>query len=263
MDETKRFLRYVIPGLIMVSEMFIFLYLSLVQNGYPIENIRTSVVNYGIPVIFSGILILTGIGAVMSNFYHVSFNLSGVGLNYKELVRIVSSSGRVSFRDYSTRRIISVNEITNYGQWRIIDALWHGNKISSGVLGGNVKRTEDLCNLAHSLGTSFVSSILAYVSWNYFYVYITGKNAQIGFQIAFLVLLILHYIATRIVIESAQSVISVILINELENNPNIPNVLYLTKLEYSKHNFVYKFISLITAIALIIGIGMLLAYLFY
>jgi len=233
MNEARRFIRYVIPVIVMLVEYLIFLFISLYLGGYPTEDIKKLL--YSINAINNGwlfgLIILTGTGVLLSNFYHFIFRITRINLNYKDLFDAFKEANMLEFIDTVSNKTVKVEDITNDGRLRILDAIWHGNNDISRVFRLTYSRNEGLCDSTHSLGTIFVGSVFAFIGWVCTYNYITNGYPSIILISIFFMFIVSNYISARVVSENAQSIISQVIIKEIKHNIKIPKIVYLTRLE--------------------------------
>lgn len=239
MTEGKRIWRYLSNGSIMLGEVMIFVSVSFLLAGMTITELLHLLPGFGLAKMILVIFLMTAIGALSSYIYHVIFDLLPVGLNYKDLLTDCANRKLITFywRDTMEPVDLTNNAITNQGSSRILIALWQASKSKSKTLEISEQKLTCFSDFANFLGATFISSLCAYFTWSFFYIYKIGDlHYEVFWFVVFLVPVLIHYIVFRNVVEAAKSVISQTLVNELKERNDISRNIYVSDLEFAGKN---------------------------
>lgn len=164
MDEVRRFLRYTVPGLSAVVQLFIGLSVSDIDIVCKIISVKDLTQNIGLVLtIFIG---SGGLGYLFANIYFslswswpfkyfVAINHLSLLNNLKEkVIDIIDFSGEPYKKDLSKREA-----------WTIITQYWHSKVKKNSKIGGVNSITDRLADVTHSLGATCVGSLSALGSW--------------------------------------------------------------------------------------------------
>jgi hypothetical protein len=215
MEEARRFLRYVIPGLVFLIE--ITLYLSLSVNGGFLKSLR----DLGKDLGFALLLFLAsgGLGFLLGVVYHSLYWTTGfckLVVTHLPLVKDCIERGWLKLQKREDGSELDVNVLTQSGAWRIVTAFWHERKESSQRIKAANSRTDSLTDIMHGLGTTFIGSILAIFAWIFVHRKLLGQFPYIEYYIIPLSVSYIHFINWRRVIEHFQSVVAIIVCDELQ-----------------------------------------------
>jgi hypothetical protein len=238
MEDARRFLRYVIPGLLFLIETFIYLILS---SKTPIDKIMEDFIkgssnNLALPI---SIFILSGgIGFLLSIIYHFlywTFPFRKLVVNYIPLIIDCVNNEWLQLKNRKDESNINISALTQYGAWRAINAYLNGRKGYSERIKSGITRTDSLSDLLHGLGTSVIGSLLAIVMWVYFLINLPCKFYPTIFVILLsIAIFIIHYRNYRHVIKDFESIVGIIMTDEIkENFENFgeKTVIYLSEID--------------------------------
>lgn len=154
MDEARRFLRFVTPGLVFAVEVVILLLIlrpdraSVWREDFKQDS--------GLAVLFGGLLASGGLGFIFSAVHHNwhACQKEQIMNHGPVLKRLVDANVLVL---HNTDR----GEITPEKAWIITTAIWHQLAKTNDKIGSTETRTKDLVDVMHSLGTARIASIFA------------------------------------------------------------------------------------------------------
>src|ERR1700723_1726336 len=157
MDEARRFLRIVTPGLVFAVEVVILLWmLHPEQITKKIDEFHN---DSGIAVVFAGLLASGGIGFILSAIHHnwhgrTSPRLpKATTMDHSEVIKRLIDAEILKVRG------VSKDEITRENAWIIMNAVWHQRVENNCKIKGATARMTALVDLVHSLGTARIASI--------------------------------------------------------------------------------------------------------
>lgn len=162
MNEARRFLRYVIPGLVFVVQLIVLLWLlrpDWVQTLYNQELKEES----GIAVVSAAFLATGGLGFLFSAIHHSLHRRKGCGLmdHRKVLKQLESENAWKPWKKDSNRG--NATELTRDEAWSALAALWHQRAKTSPKIDGASARTDALMDVMHSMGTNRIATLVAAV----------------------------------------------------------------------------------------------------
>ena len=218
MDETKRFIRYIIPGLILFVEYFLVLSVMLFFTNpvflkMQIKRIALfpTMANIGPAIsllIFSG-----GVGALLAAIYHSIipfFPVKYINPIHKALFEKLQAEGLLELLSIDGKKKIRPNKLSAIDQWRILSSLWYSNKLATPQTESfkeASKRGESLHDIAHGLGTQLFGSIFMIC----FIIAVDQHYPEISFRpVLYLIpisFVLIHFIAYARVIISIETLI--------------------------------------------------------
>lgn len=229
MDGMKKFLRYVVPGLVVVVEFSLLLGLLLFFKDVPLlkQCLQRAVkLGDGVGGAISLFLLSGGLGALLATLYHLIISTCFVdrfNVDYSQLLKFFEENNIVQFRSWDDQKIVSYKRLNKVGQWRVLTALWHGCTGESEVLKQAERRAETLHDIAHSLGTQLIGAFLVIIMIVLFEMY---YSLHFGwFYVVPVFLFYIHFLAFEKVIRSIQNVMSNIYVKEFGNTTSTPHVL--------------------------------------
>lgn len=160
MDEAQRFLRYILPGVIFLIEVFIALVLldpaimKKLKSLATVGGILTLVVSSG------------GIGALLSMLYFFIFRRLckwGLYINHVPLLKdsVIHERLKITLRE--TREAISLDLLTPEAARRIVTALWAEFKDRNTIGEAVNSRARSLLNIVHGFGATLLGSLIAFI----------------------------------------------------------------------------------------------------
>lgn len=162
MDETHRFLRYVMPGaLFFIEALFLLL---LLWPGWTITLLH-QLLDVKLGSAFAAFLGLGGMGFLFSIFHHWSreWKCSG-GFDHGLLIKRLRKRNVLQLFDADTGNLLPVGEKPNRHQaWAIVNALWHQRVSENHRIKGANPRAQTLADIVHSIGTARVGAVFAII----------------------------------------------------------------------------------------------------
>jgi hypothetical protein len=230
MDEARRFLRYVIPGLSFVVQTILLLW-GLVPDWTQgmVAELRT---DKGIGIVIAALFGSGGLGFIFSTVHHAILWqcrkrwLIGP-VDHRDLIDRLRSRNLLSLLDAQSGNVLPLNRRPDrFEAWAIFASLWHERIAPSKWTSKKIKsaepRADSLANLVHSLGAariaSLVAVILAFVITARISEYSSERWDQACFVITIVVaasLLCLHQIAYWKIGLAAQRVVEQVLTDAL------------------------------------------------
>ncbi len=232
MEETRRFLRFVLPGLIFILELFIFFYFS--YSDKTINVIKESLKIGGIGVVIIAFLASGAIGYLLSFIYHTLFKAN---IDHRKMVNNARKANLVELcdQDNNLDKLSEDKDIRYKGAWRIVTSLWHERKEQCKSIKAANQRIDSLSDIMHGSGTSMFGSLLASILW---LVYTTKSSTDPTWPmfIAPILLPIFHFVSYRFTRKDCQGVIEAILMNvlyqEFKDKGNKPANMIISSREY-------------------------------
>ena len=218
MDEAKRFLRFVLPGLAVVLEFGLFLSILrpsqvarfLSEHMQSIGGIGTALTLF----VGSG-----GLGFILSSLYHsISWGpFSGyLAINHKRMIEDAVRNNSLRLIEQGTGERVQPDRISRRDAWRIATAVWHGRLGRSDRLRGANARTDSLTSIVHGVGTLTTGTILVVCLSLYMHLTTPVHCSSVWVFWGLLVLLpISQSVAYWVAVGHAQRVIDMILFEEL------------------------------------------------
>ena len=169
MDETRRFLRYVVPALVFLTEVALLLLVT--QKGCLIGGLSTRLKTDSAGFIALLVALAGGFGYLFSLVHHTLFWRCGkYGIDHREFVKSALAHGWLSLVTYGERNDIAGECVTRGAAEDVITILWYRpgrtQNAKDPELGEVlVRRTDALSDLVHGLGTGFIGVICALPAW--------------------------------------------------------------------------------------------------
>jgi len=192
MDEVQRFLRYVLPGLVFVIELFIFFCIS--------DKLCTVywVVKHGGAGPAVGLFLGSrAIGFILANIYHSFY---GRWRPFATDHRCLFPETPPGFRAVNLSGH-SVYNLTKREAWTIIAQYCHSQmKLSSGKdIQGMALIADRLVTIGHAIGTTVIGTFLSIFTWGFMQSYVFGRslcsiNSAARYSILFVWVLILVFL---------------------------------------------------------------------
>ena len=151
MEEAKRFMRYVLPGLTFFLEVIVAIY---IEDG--IEKAQTFL---KLDLAITAFLVSGALGYIFSNLYYcyfwkISFS-ARTKLNYK---KVIEKNIKIFEKSFGP---IDINTLKQRDAFIKLNAYWQINKAEDyGVIENQVG---NLNNILHSLGTSIILIIIGFI----------------------------------------------------------------------------------------------------
>ncbi len=215
MDEVKRFVRYVIPGIVFIILVFLFFYLS--DTTMVINLLKSEAMKNTIGLVLAVFLGSGGLGFILANIYHtIYWTLNRLAINHLPLFRETPPG----FRSIDIEGN-PISNLTRREAWTIITQYCHSEikKDSGKDIEGMCLITDRLVDITHGLGAALVATFLSFPTW---YLLRSLKSTQnicdipgrtlstiiIIWIVLMIVLIIGHYRTNRALEEIANSTLA-------------------------------------------------------
>ncbi len=233
MPETRRFLRYVIPGLLSVLEALLFALLAWpdLSPGKLLNVMK----DLGAGGALSAFLLTGALGYALSAIHHTVSWLPGIKHFYagdyrpffrealkKNLVMLVKKEESTK-PDANKAVELSIEEASQG-----MAALWNESRECSQLVKAANARVESLTDLTHGAGAAIFGSALAYI----IFAYVACRRSDADWwlpTIAFVALMFLHFKNYFKLREHATRVLEIVFWQELKRRREAPELLLLTK----------------------------------
>lgn len=168
MNETRRFLRYVIPGLLFMLEVVCYLIISAHSIFFDkISKFNGSVLDKTWIAIVIGAFLTSGaLGYLFSNIFHSISNFchwrgwSSLIVDHRPLLRDAQNNGWMRIVPESPERIMRSDQA-----WSIVTAFWQSRIETSDEIKGANDRINSLTDIQFGLGASIIASVLSLPVW--------------------------------------------------------------------------------------------------
>ena len=234
MEEMKKFLRYVVPGLVVIIEFAGLLSLFLLfEDKELLKTYIRRVLTYetGIGGAVGLFLISGGLGALLARVYHqlISFPpFDSFTADYSSLLKKYCDEKKlVRLCDWNDAPI-NFQQLSKLGQWRVLTAFWHATKQQSKFMKEAERRAETLHDIAHGQGTQILGCILVMGLLIIFD--IVDRNLFFKFwYILPVFIMMLQAFALKTVFASIQTIMSNLYAKEFEAQKRIKVTLYICR----------------------------------
>lgn len=166
MDEARRFLRYVLPGLAFILEIWLYLFIA----GHDIAHKMLGFVSHGIAYPVLMFVVAGGIGYFLAVIYHTLYGFdcfASLGIDHRPVIKDVVNRGfiKLCLRNTNDNDLVSPERLTRKGAWCVLNSIWHTRTKSSKQIEGADIRVNNFIDIVHGLGATLVGSILAIPAW--------------------------------------------------------------------------------------------------
>ena len=165
MDEAKRFLRYVTPGLVFLTETLIILW--IIEPNVTLTILKDFSKYSGVGPVIATLLASGGVGFMFSVVHHFFHWLGQRGaVDHRQSIASLRERGIIQLRRRESGEVIPTTVIPNrFQSWTILTGLWHERRLSEDSLIKSADpRASSLADLVHSVGTARVAAIAAWIS---------------------------------------------------------------------------------------------------
>lgn len=155
MPEARRFLRYVIPGLVFVSEFLIYAGILVPTTlGFVAEILKEAA---GLGVVAATLLASGGLGYLFSVIHHELHWLypNSAALDYRQLVDNLAKHGHLTLQESSPARE------SRHAAWIVITSKWNERLTSSERVKAADAKVMAMTDLVHATGTAFIATVFA------------------------------------------------------------------------------------------------------
>jgi hypothetical protein len=159
MDDSRRFLRYVIPGLVYLLSMVLFVWI-LFPGWTATQLARVLGEQFGLGSAIAGLVASGGLGYVFSALHHLMHNRVGwlAPMDYSLVLNRLVASGQIQIGPLTTgERRSSAPSFSRREALPIITALWHQRTRTSLALAGIEARLNLFHDTAHASGTARIA----------------------------------------------------------------------------------------------------------
>jgi hypothetical protein len=169
MDETRRFLRYVVPALAFLTEVALLLLLT--QKGCLIGSVSTRLRTGGAGFAALILVMAGGFGYLFSLLHHTFFWCCGkYGIDYSEFVRVALNHGWLRLVTDGERDTIAGERVTRLVAWDVVTLLWHhpgrAEDTRAPELGEVfIRRMDAMSDLMLGLGTDVMATGFVWFAW--------------------------------------------------------------------------------------------------
>ncbi len=184
MDEARRFLRYVLPGLAFFTQLGIAL--LIIDSSQLIELFESITRVSGLLPVLGGFLVSGALGYIFSTFYFSIrwglakyTNLSWGILDHASLINKLKNTDKLKLKDVTDGIYCENKNITQSDAWNIITFYWFWNK--EGFNENLNKKTVTFADTVHGLGAATIGTFFAFVVWGYLHYFEFGKYVS-GFS---------------------------------------------------------------------------------
>lgn len=156
MEEARKFLRYVIPGLVFIivlsATLLIFDYEKVISNISEMDKVG---------VVLGVFVVSGGFGYIFSNLYFFSYWVFKKSLvaNHVDVIKALSS--KIIVKDKNGNDF--ANNLNRENCWVIMNAYWHSRINTSPRLSGVNIKNDQMSDITHGIGTSFVAAFMAII----------------------------------------------------------------------------------------------------
>ena len=187
MDETRRFLRYVVPALVFLTEVALLLLVT--QKGCLIGGVSTQLKTGGAGFAALLLAVAGGLGYLFSLTHHGLFWRCGkYGIDYREFVKAALAHGWLRLVTYGERNDVAGKRVTRTVAWDVITLLWYrparaGDTKAPELGEVLVRRTDAMSDLMHGLGTSVIAAGCVWFAWSALYFWLCHEPLPPSFLV--------------------------------------------------------------------------------
>jgi hypothetical protein len=198
MDEAKRFLRYILPGLIFPVMVVISLLISDFNRTIEILG-KTS--DKGIIGTIGGVFLASGaLGYIFSVIYWVLYwrefepryiykiRINDMAIDHRPLLRGLNERGRIEVVNIFGERV-NLDNISKKGAFVIFSQHWWTSRIKNEADKEKFDSIDRLSDIMHAIGASFIGICLSVIAWAFIYFGYPNSGLGIGFFSAIIVLI--------------------------------------------------------------------------
>jgi hypothetical protein len=159
MDEARRIVRLVTPGLVFAIELSV-LFLILRPDRFR-DFMDLFKGDKGIGVLIAGFLGSGGLGYIFSSVHHNIHAWEGSpAMNHKNVIKRLVAE-RILILRHDDEKPLDPANLTRSDAWIILTSLWHERTNEGTKIANMEKRTRDLVDQVHALGASRIAAVCA------------------------------------------------------------------------------------------------------
>ncbi|MBN2563790.1 MAG: hypothetical protein JXQ75_22970 [Phycisphaerae bacterium] len=171
MNEARRFLRYIIPG---ISTVCLTLLYCVISKSPLIDALARAEENGNtIGTVLAGVLASGGLGYLLSVFHHFLCSLPngvwhnlGLVVDLREAIKLPFTNGQLCiFDDSESGEDVKIDKLCVHDAWVILNIVWHSRMKEDSPQALAESRQQSIWDLMHSAGALLIGSILSLVSW--------------------------------------------------------------------------------------------------
>lgn len=160
MQDAKRFLRYVVPGLVIATEALV---IVAVLDDSVLRTIAKKLLNTNaLAVALAGLATSGGIGYLASVLHHTFHWFPGLNavtaVNHSKLVSDLQEARLITVRDVAGNACGPVTD--RWVAWNLTTALWRTRQ-DAGIVKAATPNLDSLADLMHSAGSSTIGVLMA------------------------------------------------------------------------------------------------------
>ncbi|MBW2741707.1 MAG: hypothetical protein JRE64_23335 [Deltaproteobacteria bacterium] len=234
MEEARRFLRYVIPGLLLFIEVSIYLFFS--AHAQFISSLRKWGKDLAFPVTI--FLASGGVGFLLGVVYHSIYWTKGfraLAVNHVPLIQDCVERGWLKLTHRGDGSKLDISKLTQSGAWRVVTAYWHERRECSERIKAANARTDSLTDIMHGLGATFVGSLFSIPLWIYIHKKIVCSYPSWFYYLLPLAFLFLNFVNYHRVVKDFRSVVDIIMSDDIKkeyDENKTPVVMNLSSKDY-------------------------------
>lgn len=161
--DIRRFLRYVVPGLLFATEAV--LLLSLLRPDVALAQLNALKSAEGLGAVFTALLASGGVGFFLSTLHHMShwwrWHPRPTVVDHSGLLRDLEASRVVVFRRVDSLERLAADSISREDAWILVTSLWHARRESSPIIKAADAAAASLADMVHATGAARVSAVVA------------------------------------------------------------------------------------------------------
>jgi hypothetical protein len=160
MDEARRFLRYIVPGILFLVEGLLFTWILF--PDWAEQEISLLTDDAGVGFALAGILGSGGLGFLFSLVHHQA-HWSCPSIDFRNTITRARNSSLLTLADADGHPITSGSGtlLTARQAWVVVTAIWSERRLTSKLIEGAEPRASTLADLVHSLGTGRIATACA------------------------------------------------------------------------------------------------------
>jgi hypothetical protein len=155
MDDARRFLRYVLPGVAFAIQTCILLALlrpDLIPTALSLFGKESA-----LGAVVGALFVTGGLGYLFSVIHHtIHWRQSASTIDHRENIKRLAAEGLIQPKDVP-------NKMNREDAWVLTSILWYENRTENKLIEGADENARTLTDLAHMLGTTRVASALALI----------------------------------------------------------------------------------------------------
>jgi hypothetical protein len=224
MDEARRFLRYVTPGLTFIIFLCFFLYLSNQEIFIKTAKEISKEADIGLPV---ALLIASGgLGFFFSIVHHFLIwwiyapikcsALNKLTMDYRKALISAESQGQLILQSQQGDTIEAAR-LTIAGAWRVFTAIWQERVDESPRFKGADSRTTSLCDLMHGSGAALVACVASVIIWMFIQIFVICSAPSFWSCVVALLLVLIHLLNYIFLVAHSLGVTQMIMLDELQD----------------------------------------------